>query len=64
MVQSDDMTRRDFVAAAAGAAALATGCRTAPPAAPAIDSATLWNLSAVEAVGAMSRGDENLSIYP
>ena len=63
MAQSDDMTRRDFVTAAAGAAALATGCRAAPPAAPAIDSATLWNLSAVEAVRAMTRGEVTAERY-
>ena len=64
MARSDEMTRRDFVAAAAaGTAALTVGCRPTPPAAPALGSAELIELSAVDAVGVMTRGEVTAERY-
>ncbi len=61
MVRPDEITRRDFIAAAAvSTAALTVGCRSP---APALGSAELIELSAVEAVGAMTRGEVTAERY-
>ena len=63
MIQPDEMTRRDFMAAAAATAALTVGCRSAAPPPPALTSAELIELSAVDAVGAMTRGEMTAERY-
>lgn len=57
------MTRRDFVAAAAATTALAAGCRSAPPPPPPLTAPELLELSAVDAVGAMTRGELTAERY-
>lgn len=63
MSRPDEMTRRDFVAAAAATAALTVGCRSAAPPPPALTAADLIELSAVDAVGAMTRGEVTAERY-
>ena len=60
MPETPDWSRREFVAAAA-AGALA--CRTSAPPAPPIAAAELVELSAVDAVAAMTRGEVTAERY-
>ncbi len=61
MTESTEWSRREFVAAAAAAGALA--CRPATPPPPPIASAELLELSAVDAVAGMTKGDFTAERY-
>jgi mandelamide amidase len=62
MISATDLSRREFVVAAA-AATSALACRGAPPPAPPIADAELLELTAVDAVAAMDRGDFTAERY-
>ncbi len=61
MTESAEWSRREFVAAAAAAGALA--CRPATPPPPPIASAELLELSAIDAVAGMTKGDFTAERY-